>query len=119
MASVQATSALESADQFAPRHIGPTPADVSEMLSTLGYDSLDSLIDATIPERIRFRSALDVPAAGTEADTLALLRRIAARNKLFRSYIGMGFSDCVTPPVIQRNVIESPEIGRASCRERV
>ncbi|MES2358879.1 MAG: aminomethyl-transferring glycine dehydrogenase [Gemmatimonadota bacterium] len=108
MASVQAPSALESADQFAPRHIGPTPAEVSEMLSTLGYDSLDSLIDATVPERIRFRSQLSIPAARTEAETLALLRCIAARNKLFRSYIGMGFSDCVTPPVIQRNIVESP-----------
>jgi glycine dehydrogenase len=108
MASVQAPSALQSADQFAPRHIGPTPAEVSEMLSTLGYDSLDALIDATVPERIRFRSKLSIPAARTEAETLALLRCIAARNKLFRSYIGMGFSDCVTPPVIQRNVIESP-----------
>jgi glycine dehydrogenase len=108
MASVQAPSALESADQFAPRHIGPTPAEVSDMLSTLGYDSLDALIDATVPERIRFRAPLSIPAARTEAETLALLRCIAARNKLFRSYIGMGFSDCVTPPVIQRNVIESP-----------
>ena len=108
MASVQAPSALESADQFAPRHIGPTPAEVSDMLSTLGYDSLDALMDATVPERIRFRAPLSIPAARTEAETLALLRCIAARNKLFRSYIGMGFSDCVTPPVIQRNVIESP-----------
>ena len=78
------------------------------MLASLGYDSLDSLIDATIPERIRFRSRLSVPAARSEGDTLALLRSLAARNKLFRSFIGMGFSDCVTPPVIQRNVIESP-----------
>src|SRR6185437_6779522 len=101
MASVQAPSALESADQFAPRHIGPTPAEVSDMLSTLGYDSLDALIDATVPERIRFRAPLSIPAARTEAETLALLRCIAARNKLFRSYIGMGFCDCVTPPVIQ------------------
>ncbi len=108
MASVQAPSALQSADKFAPRHIGPTPAEVSAMLATLGYDSLDSLIDATIPERIRFRSALAVPPARSEAETLALLRGIAARNRIFRSFIGMGFSDCVTPPVIQRNVIESP-----------
>ncbi|HEY5088074.1 MAG TPA: aminomethyl-transferring glycine dehydrogenase, partial [Gemmatimonadaceae bacterium] len=108
MASVQATSALESADQFASRHIGPTPAEISEMLSILDYDSLESLIDATIPERIRFRSPLAVPAARTEAETLALLRGIAARNKLFASYIGMGFSGCITPPVIQRNIVESP-----------
>ena len=108
MPSAQATPALASADQFASRHIGPTPADVSGMLATLGYDSLDSLIDATVPERIRLRRPLAVPAARTELETLALLRGIAARNKLFRSYIGMGFSDCVTPPVIQRNVVESP-----------
>lgn len=108
MPSAQATPALVSADQFTSRHIGPTPADMSGMLVTLGYDSLDSLIDATVPERIRLRRPLAVPAARTEAETLALLRGIAAQNKLFRSYIGMGFSDCVTPPVIQRNVVESP-----------
>jgi glycine dehydrogenase len=108
MASVKDTPALASADRFAARHIGPTPAEISAMLSTLGFDSLDSLIDATVPERIRFRAPLAVPAARTEAETLALLRGIAARNKLFRSYIGMGFSDCITPPVIQRNIIESP-----------
>jgi len=108
MASVQALPALASADQFAPRHIGPTPSDVADMLSTLGYDSLDALIDATVPEKIRLRRPLSVPAARTESETLALLRGMAARNKLFRSFIGMGFSDTVTPPVIQRNVVESP-----------
>jgi glycine dehydrogenase len=108
MASVQATPALESADRFVSRHIGPTPAEVSAMLSTLGYSSLDALIDATVPDRIRLRRPLAIPAARTEPETLALLRGIAARNKLFRSYIGMGFSDCVTPPVIQRNIVESP-----------
>jgi glycine dehydrogenase len=108
MASVKATVALEGADRFASRHIGPTPDEISEMLATLGYQSLDSLIDATIPQKLRFRGDLAVRAAQTEAETLALLRGIAARNKLFASYIGMGFSDCITPPVIQRNVIESP-----------
>jgi glycine dehydrogenase len=108
MASVQALPALAGADRFASRHIGPTPAEVSDMLSTLGYDSLDALIDATVPEKIRLRKPLAVPEARTETETLALLRGLAARNRLFRSCIGMGFSDCVTPPVIQRNVIESP-----------
>ena len=108
MASVQALPALSGADQFASRHIGPTAAEVAEMLSALGYQSLDALIDATVPETIRFRQPLAVPAARTESETLALLRGIAARNRLFRSYIGMGFADCVTPPVIQRNVVESP-----------
>ncbi|MEO7104483.1 MAG: aminomethyl-transferring glycine dehydrogenase [Gemmatimonadaceae bacterium] len=108
MASVQALPALASADQFAPRHIGPTHSDVAEMLSTLGYESLDALIDATVPEKIRLRRPLSVTAARTEAETLALLRGMAARNKLLRSFIGMGFSDTVTPPVIQRNIVESP-----------
>ncbi len=78
------------------------------MLSALGYDSLDALIDATIPARIRFSGDLDIQPARTEAETLALLRSIAADNAVYKSYIGMGFSDCVTPPVIQRNIIESP-----------
>ncbi|MGI9089549.1 MAG: aminomethyl-transferring glycine dehydrogenase, partial [Gemmatimonadaceae bacterium] len=108
MAFVQDTPALQSADTFAPRHIGPTAAEITSMLVTLGYPSLDALIDATIPEQIRFRAPLDVPAARTASETLGLLRAIAARNTLLRTFIGMGYSDCVTPPVIQRNVIESP-----------
>jgi glycine dehydrogenase len=108
MASVKASPALAGVDKFASRHIGPTPAEVSEMLATLGYDSLDALVDATIPEAIRLRTPLAVPEARTESETLALLRSIAARNTLLRSYIGMGFSDCITPPVIQRNIVESP-----------
>jgi glycine dehydrogenase len=108
MASVQALPALAGVDQFAFRHIGPTPAEISDMLATLGYDSLDALVDATVPESIRLRRPLAVPSARTEAETLALLRGIAARNRLFRSWIGMGFSDCITPPVIQRNIVESP-----------
>ncbi|MEO7217161.1 MAG: aminomethyl-transferring glycine dehydrogenase [Gemmatimonadaceae bacterium] len=108
MASVQAYPALVGVDKFASRHIGPTPAEIAEMLSTLGYDSLDALIDATVPEAIRLRKPLAVPAARTEAETLELLRGMAARNRLLRSYIGMGFADCLTPPVIQRNIVESP-----------
>lgn len=108
MASVQDTPALESADTFAPRHIGPTVAEIASMLATLGYPSLDALIDATIPEQIRFRVPLNVPESRNEAETLALLRSIADSNRLLRSYIGMGYSDCITPPVIQRNIVESP-----------
>ena len=78
------------------------------MLDTLGYASLDALIDATVPGRIRFRKPFDLPAAKTEAETLALLRGMAQKNQIFRSYLGMGYSDCITPPVIQRNILESP-----------
>ena len=78
------------------------------MLRTLGFQSLDALIDATIPAKIRFRGRLDLPKGMTEAEVLAHFRAIAAKNQVFRSFIGMGYSDCVTPPVIQRNIIENP-----------
>ncbi|HXC24509.1 MAG TPA: glycine dehydrogenase (aminomethyl-transferring), partial [Gemmatimonadaceae bacterium] len=107
--SLQHTSAsLAPSDVFQSRHIGPTPAEVVAMLDTLGYPSLDALIDATIPDRIHFRRPLALPAAKTEAETLALLRSMAQKNQIFRSYLGMGYSDCITPPVIQRNILESP-----------
>jgi glycine dehydrogenase len=78
------------------------------MLKTLGFASLDALIDATIPQKIRSRDALDLPKEMTEAEVLGYFRSLAARNQVFRSFIGMGYSDCVTPPVIQRNVLENP-----------
>jgi glycine dehydrogenase len=93
---------------FEYRHIGPTSAEVSAMLNTLGYPSLDALIDATIPDRIRLRHPLNLSAARTEGETLALMRSMAQKNQIFRSFLGMGYSDTVTPPVIQRNIIESP-----------
>jgi glycine dehydrogenase len=93
---------------FVPRHIGPNEADVRAMLDLLGYDSLDALIDATVPERIRFRRPLDIHGAMTEYEALTALRTTARRNVIARSYLGLGYHDCVTPPVIQRNVLENP-----------
>jgi glycine dehydrogenase len=78
------------------------------MLDTMGYDSLDALIDAVVPEDIRDRRPLNLPAAQTEHEVLAALEQFAAQNTVFRSYIGMGYSDCHTPPVIQRNILENP-----------
>jgi glycine dehydrogenase len=78
------------------------------MLKTLGVESLDALIDATIPAKIRFRGGLDLPKGMTELEVLSYFRSLAAKNQVFRSFIGMGYSDCVTPPVIQRNIIENP-----------
>jgi glycine dehydrogenase len=101
-------ASLAPADSFQSRHIGPNPAEVASMLETLGYRSLDELIEATIPSRIRLNRPLNLPAALTEAETLAHLRSLAQKNQIFRSYIGMGYSDCITPPVIQRNILESP-----------
>jgi len=103
-----AERALAPPESFVPRHIGPTDADISEMLATLGFASLDELINATIPATIRYRGSLDLPPGRSEAQVLADFRALAAKNRVFRSFIGMGYSDCITPPVIQRNVLENP-----------
>src|SRR6266576_2030023 len=95
-------------DLFQDRHIGPSPEDQAAMLTTLGYDSLDAFIDAVVPADIRLREPLRTPEARTEQQTLDELRLLAAQNQVFRSYLGMGYHDCVTPTVIQRNVLENP-----------
>ncbi|MGH7674910.1 MAG: glycine dehydrogenase, partial [Gemmatimonadales bacterium] len=99
---------LAHPDRFAARHLGPSPADVRTMLDVLGYASLDAFIDAVVPADIRLRRPLALPAARTEAEVLAALRVLAGRNRVFRSYLGQGYADCVTPPVILRNVLENP-----------
>ncbi|MEO8193911.1 MAG: aminomethyl-transferring glycine dehydrogenase [Gemmatimonadales bacterium] len=104
----QVETALTPAESFVPRHIGPTANDIKKMVEAVGFRSLDELIDATIPEKIRFRGELALPPGKAEHEVLAEFRALAARNRVFRSFIGMGYSDCVTPPVIQRNVIENP-----------
>src|SRR5438132_6937575 len=95
-------------DSFARRHIGPTEEEVRSMLSEVGYEDLDSLIDATVPKNIRLDRQLNLLADKSETDALAELRTIANKNKLVRSFIGAGYYDCVTPPVIQRNILENP-----------
>src|SRR5688500_9111059 len=104
----QRDGALAPAESFVPRHIGPSASDIEKMVRVVGYDTLDDLIDATIPANIRHDRALAIPGGKAEHEVLADFRAMAARNKVFRSFIGMGYSDCVTPPVIQRNVIENP-----------
>ncbi|MBA2688471.1 MAG: aminomethyl-transferring glycine dehydrogenase [Gemmatimonadaceae bacterium] len=104
----QAEGSLAPAESFVPRHIGPTPEDVSEMLKVLGHKTLDELIDATVPEGIRYRAGLKLPTGMSEYAVLAEFREMARRNNLFRSYIGMGYSGTITPPVIQRNIVENP-----------
>ena len=100
--------ALAHPDQFVRRHIGPNAAETGEMLSLLGYKNLDELIDAAVPQKIRLGKKLNLPAARSEFDALAEIRRIANENKVFRSFIGQGYYDTITPPVIQRNVLENP-----------
>jgi glycine dehydrogenase len=95
-------------DKFALRHIGPNEEEVAEMLRVVGAASLDELIDQTIPSSIRFRQALELPEAESEHALLDHLHAIASKNEVWKSFLGMGYSDCITPPVIQRNVLENP-----------
>ncbi|HYV60747.1 MAG TPA: aminomethyl-transferring glycine dehydrogenase [Acidimicrobiia bacterium] len=108
MASEPSLSELEERDRFVGRHVGPDAGEQSRMLSALDISSLDELIDRAVPESIRTRQPLRVPAARSEADVVARLRELAQRNEVFTSLIGMGYSDTITPPVIQRNVLEDP-----------
>ena len=101
------TDLLQTTD-FTDRHIGPTPEDQAAMLSELGVASLDELSDTTLPESIQFRGELQVGGPVTEAQALADLKAVAAKNKVFRSYIGMGYSGTHTPGVILRNMLENP-----------
>ena len=104
----QQGSKLDPTDTFVRRHIGPRERQGGEMLRELGFDSLDALSDAIVPESIRLDRALQLGPARGEHAVLGELRTLAAKNQRFRSYIGMGYHDCITPPVIQRNILENP-----------
>jgi glycine dehydrogenase len=95
-------------DKFVRRHIGPNANETREMLALIGLKKLDELVDAAVPQIIRLDNQLNLPAAKTEFEALAELRPIASENKVYRSFIGQGYYDCITPPVIQRNVLENP-----------
>ncbi len=95
-------------DKFVRRHVGPRPQDVHEMLGVLGDESLDALTEAVVPEDIGIDRPLRLPPARSERDVATALADLAAKNDVFRSYIGMGYSDCITPPIIQRNILENP-----------
>ncbi|HET9986046.1 MAG TPA: aminomethyl-transferring glycine dehydrogenase [Longimicrobiales bacterium] len=101
-------NSLDYTDRFVRRHLGPSEAEIGRMLDFLGYGSLDELIGAAIPETIRLRRALELPAAATEHEALAELSEIARQNRVFRSFLGMGYHDTITPPVVLRNVLENP-----------
>jgi glycine dehydrogenase len=93
---------------FADRHIGPNDREVASMLRDLGFENLDAFIDATVPKNIRLNRALDLPEAKSENGAISDLRRLAAKNRVARSFIGAGYHDTITPPVIQRNILENP-----------
>ena len=93
---------------FADRHIGPTQPEIDAMLSELGYQSLDQLLEAVVPGAIRWQDSLDLPGAVSEAQVLDDLRALANRNQINRSLIGLGYYNTYTPTVILRNVLENP-----------
>ena len=95
-------------EQFQSRHIGPDETEARAMLKVIGATSMEALIDEAIPARIRLGRPLDLPEGQPEHEFLRELRRIAGRNQVFKSYIGLGYYDCVTPSVILRNVLENP-----------
>ena len=93
---------------FTARHIGPSQADISAMLETIGQESLDTLIKAVVPSTIRSSEPLTIGDSKTEKELLDELKTIADQNVLMKSYLGMGYHDCIIPPVIQRNILENP-----------
>lgn len=99
---------LAPTDLFVNRHIGPGQDEIEKMLKVLGFSSLDELMEKTVPAAIRLDRTLQLPEAQTEYAALAQLKAIASKNQIFRSFIGMGYHDCITPPVIQRNILENP-----------
>ena len=95
-------------DTFARRHIGPGDLESAAMLRELGLASMTDLIDRAVPASIRLRRPLDLPPPKGEREALAELKAIAGQNKVLRNCIGAGYHGCVTPPVIQRNILENP-----------
>src|SRR5438309_458031 len=93
---------------FADRHIGPSTEETVQMLRELGFENLDALIDATVPKNIWLNRPLELPKTKSENEALAELRALASKNKIARNFIGAGYSDSITPPVIQRNILENP-----------
>lgn len=99
---------INNTEQFEYRHIGPDEEQVKEMLKAIGVDTIGDLIDQTIPTGIRLRHNLNLPEAKTEFEFLTGFKKLASKNKVFKSYIGMGYYNCVVPGVIQRNILENP-----------
>ena len=98
---------MKPLDTFAPRHLGSSSEDIDAM-AHLDHKDLEALIDDVVPEGIRDRRDLNLPSALTESQATAALRTRMGQNEIFRSFIGAGYHDCLTPPVIQRNILENP-----------
>ncbi|MGV0027493.1 aminomethyl-transferring glycine dehydrogenase [Phormidesmis priestleyi] len=99
---------LAYTDRFVDRHIGPRTSEVHQMLGELGLDSMEALVSKAVPQGIRIKQPLRIGASRSEYELLTELKAIASQNQIFRSFIGMGYHNCITPPVIQRNILENP-----------
>lgn len=99
---------IQHPDRFVNRHLGPSEKELASMLATIGVDSLEQLIDQTVPSNIRYQKELNLPEAMSEFDYLNMLQGIAAKNKVFKTYIGLGYYPTITPPAILRNVFQNP-----------
>ena len=95
-------------DSFQLRHIGPSPKDRETILKAIGVDSLDQLVYETIPDDIRLKNDLDIPAALSEYEYLNHIQQLSAKNSVFKTYIGLGYHEAIVPSVIQRNILENP-----------
>jgi len=99
---------LNASDTFLRRHVGSDASRISEMLQTIGYSDLDTLIDDAVPKNIRLKKTLSLPEPLGEFALQKELKKIVSKNKVFRSYLGQGYNACIIPPVIQRNILENP-----------
>ncbi len=99
---------LRASKKFEERHNGPSPQEIKDMLTTIGAESVDQLINETVPSGIRMEGDLNLPQARTEHEFLSELKELAAQNKVYKSYIGMGYYDTIVPGVILRNILENP-----------
>jgi len=99
---------LNYTDRFVDRHIGVRGDDIEAMLSVLGLNSIEDLIDKAVPQSIQIQRPLQIASGRSEYEMLKELKAIASKNQVMRSFIGMGYSNCITPPVIQRNILENP-----------
>ncbi|OHU88474.1 MULTISPECIES: aminomethyl-transferring glycine dehydrogenase [Pseudoalteromonas] len=108
MSNAKSLEQLEQKQDFIRRHIGPSPAQVTDMLNALGVSSVEELIGQTVPAAIRLEQGLNIGESRTEVETLSYLKSVASKNKVFKSYIGQGYHPTHVPNVILRNVLENP-----------
>ncbi len=98
----------QKSTDFSQRHIGPTSEKIQQMLGVLGISSLEDLIDKTVPQKIRYQQPLNLPKSLSESAALAQIKEIISKNQVFRSFIGLFYYDCFSPPFILRNILENP-----------